>query len=157
MISFLELNNVFKSVKFIYYTSRHHFTNPSNFQSHKIVARYLPSTTISCSDNFKSINFVFCSFYPASYCTVLITKTRKNHMWCLYNYTVYCSWRFSVNRLNADIFVYKPWRSKCFFCNFKSSLCIVRSWISMLWVYDYYNFFILPVRGSTLEGRIWRL
>ena len=58
------------------------------------------------------------------------------------------------------VFVYRPWRPMGFF-NLKSSYVLVCSFwfirIPMLWVCGHYKYFILTVRRSTLDVRIWRL
>ena len=52
----------------------------------------------------------------------------------------------TLNPYNTELFLFKPWRLKGFFFNFKSSqMCwLVISgfiWIPMLWVYDHYKYF----------------
>ena len=55
----------------------------------------------------------------------------------------------------------KP-RDQIVFCHFEIIINILVSsfrfiWIHMLWVYGHYKYFTLPVGGSTLDVRIWRL
>ena len=60
--------------------------------------------------------------------------------------------------LSAEITLYKPERSKVFFNYEIITNVLVSSFrficIPVLWVYGYYRYSTLPVRGSTIDVRI---
>ena len=98
-------------------------------------------------------------------CNITIYSQGRPHYdalhYLLFNnfYLKYAMW--CISPYNAEILFHKPWRTKSFF-KFEIIINVLVSsfrfiWIPMLWVYGHYIFLFLPVRGPTLDVKIWRL